>query len=43
MLELVPRIKQERKYQTIDVYTSGTTALYGGKPLDPPDLGRILD
>ncbi len=40
MLELVPRIKQERKYQTIDVYTPGTTALYSGKPLDPPGFGK---
>ena len=32
MLELVPTIRQERIYQTIDTYVAGTTALYTPPP-----------
>ncbi|MDI3474054.1 MAG: hypothetical protein PWR30_377 [Candidatus Woesearchaeota archaeon] len=33
----VPKIGQDRMYQTIDTYTIGTTVLYSsGKPLDKP-------
>ena len=46
MLEntFVPNIAQERMYQTIDMYASGTTALYTPppKPLGPlPTIGPI--
>lgn len=42
---LVPTIGQDRMYQTIDTYTSGTTQLYSfdpPKPLGPlPTIGPI--
>lgn len=34
MLEFAPRIRQTKMYETIDVYTAGTTALYT-PPLKP--------
>lgn len=37
MLSSVPRMEQERPYQTIDVYTSGLSQMYTGpiKPITP--------
>lgn len=34
----VPKIAQDRMYQTIDTYATGTTVLYSsGKPLEPAE------
>ncbi len=39
----VPNIAQDKMYQTIDTYTSGTTTLYSsGKPLNPPNFQGSL-
>jgi len=40
-LEIVPTIRQERMYQTIDIYVAGTTVLYTPpvKIYDLPNIG----
>ncbi len=35
MLISVPRMGQDKTYQTIDTYAAGTIALYSGKPIKP--------
>lgn len=48
MLEFAPSFGQTRMYQTIDVYTAGTTALYTPPPkpfepmIIPTDSGFIM-